>query len=431
MRTRAWPADRLRSVDPRLADAVLALGLTAAAAVAGQQYHPAGWPPFDATAYLLTALVGLPLAVRRAAPVPVLVASCLAFAGYLAAGYQPSLNFWGPAIALYGVAARRPPRTAAACAALTAAVVFYSGQSARELGLLVTVVQALIVPAVVWAFGNGARLLDERNRQLAAVTAQLHREQEWRARRAVSEEQRRIARELHDVVAHHMSVISVQAGMAGYVFPSAPEKARTALGTIAETSQEGLRELRRILTLLRSGGDEEPDARAGAPHADGDRGDERTPYAPIPGLAGLPGMAERVRASGVPVGLRTSGTPRPLPPGVELCAYRVVQEALTNVIKHARSARVEVLVTYLPQTLAVTVTDDGGNKDGKGNSSGRPDPANVAPGPGHGLIGMRERARLYGGTVVTGPRPEGGFSVRLTLPVPAARPAGPENRPPA
>jgi signal transduction histidine kinase len=426
MRTRAWPADRLRSVDPRLADAVLALGLTAAAAVAGQQYHPVGWPPFDATAYVLTALVGLPLAVRRAAPVPVLVASCLAFAGYLAAGYQPSLNFWGPAIALYGVAARRPPRTAAACAALTAAAVFYSGQSARELGTLVTVVQALGVPAVVWAFGNGARRLDERNRQLAAVTAQLHREQEWRARRAVSEEQRRMARELHDVVAHHMSVISVQAGMAGYVFPSAPEKARAALGTIAETSQEGLRELRRILTLLRSGGDEEPDAH-------GDRDDERTPYAPIPGLAGLPAMAQRVRAAGVPVGLRTSGAPRPLPPGLELCAYRVVQEALTNVIKHARSARVEVLVAYLPHTLAVTVTDDGGSGSGRKTSggSGRPDPANVAPGPGHGLIGMRERARLYGGTVVTGPRTEGGFSVRLTLPVPAAPPSGPENRPPA
>lgn len=150
------------------------------------------------------------------------------------------------------------------------------------------------------------------------------------------------------------------------------------------------------------------------------------PYAPIPGLAGLPAMAQRVRAAGVPVGLRTSGTPRPLPPGVELCAYRVVQEVLTNVIKHARSARVEVLVAYLPHTLAVTVTDDGGGRK-TGGSGGRPDPAIVAPGPGHGLIGMRERARLYGGTVVTGPRTEGGFSVRLTLPVPA----GPENRPPA
>ncbi|MFF5808509.1 sensor histidine kinase [Streptomyces sp. NPDC012746] len=420
MRLRVWPADRLRSVDPRLADAALALGLTGAAAVAGRQYHPAGWPPFDATAYALTALVGLPLAARRRAPVFALVASCLGFACYLAAGYQPSLNFWGPAVALYGVAARRPPRTAAACAALCAAVVFYSGLTAPEIGLTVTVVQALGVPAVVWTFGSGARTLDERNRQLAELTARLHREQEWRERQAVSEEQRRIARELHDVVAHHMSVINVQAGMAGYVFPSAPEKARAALGTISETSREALRELRRILTLLRSAADGE-DAEGGG-----------APYAPIPGLAGLRDVAERVRAAGVAVDLRTDGAPRPLPPGVELCAYRVVQEALTNVIKHARHAAVTVLVSYRPHELFVTITDDG-----REGGDGRPDPANVVPGPGHGLIGMRERARLYGGTVDAGPRTEGGFRVRLTLPVaagppPSARPApGPQNRPSA
>ncbi|MCX5407364.1 histidine kinase [Streptomyces sp. NBC_00335] len=434
MRTRAWPAaDRFRSLDPRLVDALLAVGLTGVAAVTGEQYHPAGWPRFDATAHLYTALVGLPLAARRTAPVSVLVACCLAYAGYLAAGYAPSLNFWGPLVALYGVASRRPPRAVAVCAAaLVVAVIFLSGLSEPAMELWVAVLQALCVPGVVWAFGNGARLLEERNRQLAAVTAELYREQEWRARRAVAEEQRRIARELHDIVAHHMSVISVQAGMAGYVFPAAPEKARAALGTIAETSREGLRELSRILTLLRSGGDEEPDGRRD-PTADGDRGDERTPYAPIPGLAGLAEAAQRVRDTGIAVELRTDGTPRPLPPGVELCAYRVAQEALTNVIKHAPAACVDVLVAYLPHTLVVTVTDDGGG-GGAAADARRSDQANVAPGPGHGLIGMRERARLYGGTVVVGPRTEGGFSVRLTLPVTAApdttaRPPGPENRP--
>ncbi|MFF3013583.1 sensor histidine kinase [Streptomyces sp. NPDC057939] len=414
MRFRLRPADRLRSVDPRLADAALALGVTAAAAVAGRQYHPPGWPPFDTTAYLLTAWVALPLAARRSAPVFALVASCLGYACYLAAGYQPSLNFWAPAVALYGVAARRPPRTAAAGAALCAAVVFCSGLAAPEIGLVITVVQALGVPAVVWMFGNGARVLDERNGQLAALTARLHREQEWRERQAVSEEQRRIARELHDVVAHHMAVINVQAGMAGYVFPTAPEKARAALGTISETSQEALRELRRILTLLRSAADVE----------DGEAGS--APYAPIPGLAGLREVAERVRAAGVAVDLRSEGESGPLPPGVELCAYRVVQEALTNVIKHARHAAVVVLVSHRPHGLLVTITDDGA-----GGPDDRPDPANVAPGSGHGLIGMRERAKLYGGTVEAGPRTEGGFRVRLTLPVPAGPYPGPRNRPPA
>ncbi|MFF5970390.1 sensor histidine kinase [Streptomyces sp. NPDC012769] len=399
MRTRARWAGRFRETDPRLVDATVALGLVAATAVVGHQYHPGGWRPFDAQGYLLTALVGLPLALRRVAPVLVLVATCLAFAAYLAAGYQPSLNFWFPAIALYGVAAQRPPRTTAAAAALTALVVLYSGLNAPELGLPASIVQALAVPAVLWLLGNNARRISRRNQKLAVLTAQLREAQEERARRAVADEQRRIARELHDVVAHHMSVINVQAGMADYVFDSAPDTARAALGTITRTSQEGLGELRRILTLLRSGAD-------GVPDTDGD---PATWYAPMPGLARLPDVAERVGAAGVPVDLRTVGVPRPLAPGTELCAYRVVQEALTNVIKHARPARATVLVAYRPSELVVTVTDDG--------RPDHPDPDKLGAGAGHGLIGMRERARLYGGTVDAGPRAEGGFRVCLRLPV--------------
>ncbi|MER7521081.1 sensor histidine kinase [Streptomyces sp. NPDC126499] len=405
MRARARWAGWLCETDPRLVDATVAVGLVAATAAAGHQYHPAPWPPFDTGAYLLTALAGLPLALRRVAPVAVLVVTCLAFAGYVAAGYQPSLNFWFPAIALYGVAAQRPPRTTAAAAVLTAAVVLHSGLTVPELGVLVSVVQAVAVPAVVWAFGNSTRRISRRNRQLAVLSAQLRQAQEERARRAVAEEQRRIARELHDVVAHHMSVINVQAGMAGYVFDSAPDTARAALGTITETSQEGLRELRRILTLLRSEADGTPDGHAGV-DADGEPGSR---YAPMPGLARLPDVAERVRAAGVPVDLRTTGPARPLAPGTELCAYRVVQEALTNVIKHARPARATVLVEFRPSELVVTVTDDG--------RPDQPDPAKLGPPSGHGLIGMRERARLYGGTVDAGPRAEGGFRVCLRLPV--------------
>ncbi|MFI8966547.1 sensor histidine kinase [Streptomyces sp. NPDC053493] len=407
MRTRAVSATWLRDVDPRFVDATLAVGLVAATSAVGHQYHPAGWPPFDASAYGLTALIGIPLAFRRVTPVAALVVSCAAFAWYLAAGYQPSLNFWVPAIALYSVAAQRPFRTAAAAAVLVAAVILYSGLTAPELGVATAVVQALAVPPVVWLFGTSTRRIARRNRQLAQLTAQLREAQEERAKRAVAEEQRRIARELHDVVAHHMSVINVQAGMAGYVFTSAPATARAALDTISETSQEGLRELRRILTLLRTESSVEasPDDPAAEPG---------TGYAPMPGLAGLADMAERVRAAGVAVELRTAGTPRPLAPGVELCAYRVVQEALTNVIKHARPAHAAVLVEYGPAELRVTVTDDGRGRPAPVN---RTDPANVAAPSGHGLIGMRERARLYGGTVDVGPRAEGGFAVRLRLPV--------------
>ncbi|MFG3343691.1 sensor histidine kinase [Streptomyces sp. NPDC048018] len=402
MRIRALWARWFRGVDPRLVDATVAVGLVGATAAIGHQYHPAGWPPFDAPAYALSALVGLPLALRRVAPIGALVASCVAFACYLAAGYQPSLNFWGPAIALYGVAAQRPPRTAAGAAALVAAVILYSGLTAPELGVAVAVIQALAVPSVIWVFGNSARRLARRNRQLARLTAQLRQAQEERARRAVAEEQRRIARELHDVVAHHMSVINVQAGMAGYVFRTEPDTARAALDTITQTSQEGLRELRRILSLLRS---EAADS-GRIPDGSGESG---AWYAPMPGLAALADVAERVRAAGVPVDLTTAGTPRPLPPGIELCAYRVVQEALTNVLKHARPARAEVLVEHRAAELRVTVTDDG--------RPHRRDPAKLPPRPGHGLIGMRERARLYGGTVDAGPRAEGGFRVCLRLPV--------------
>ncbi|MFJ3903746.1 sensor histidine kinase [Streptomyces sp. NPDC090025] len=411
-----WPRwyREVRAVNPLFVDTALALCLVAAAAVVGDQYHPEGWPRFDGTAHLLTAGIGLPLALRRIAPVGVLVASSLAFAGYLAAGYQPSLNFWAPALAFYGVAAQRPPRTAAWAALLTAAVVLYSGLCARELGIAVAVIQAVGVPGVLWVVGNGARLLALRNRQLADLTERLRQEQEARARRAVAGEQRRIARELHDVVAHHMSVISVQAGMAGYVFATEPATARAALDTIAATSQEGLRELRRILTLLRSAaGETDPASPAGAAASGGRPSDAW--YAPMPGLARLSDIAERAAAAGLTVELLTEGRARPLAPGTELCAYRAVQEALTNVIKHAPGARATVLVAHRPSELVVTVTDDGGAPTRPPGR--RPDPANVPTPSGYGLIGMRERARLYGGTVDAGPRAEGGFRVCLRLPV--------------
>jgi signal transduction histidine kinase len=198
-----------------------------------------------------------------------------------------------------------------------------------------------------------------------------------------------------------MSVISVQAGMGGYVFVTDPDTAQNALSTIAATSREALEELRRMLTVLRSA---TPDESAT------DSATDTASYAPIPSLDRLGEVAGRVRAAGVPVELRITGESRPLEPGVELCAFRVVQEALTNVLKHAYPARATVLLEYRPHHLLVSVIDDG---------SHRSDPATIAPVSGHGLIGMRERAKLYGGTVDIGRRTEGGFGVRLILPTSA------------
>ncbi|MFD7426235.1 sensor histidine kinase [Streptomyces sp. NPDC059818] len=403
----AYAARVLRN--KRLVDVGLALAFTVASMLLGREQVPQpGWESLDSWGYALTALVNLPVAARRRVPGTVCLIVCLAWAGYVSAGYWPVVNCLAPLLALYTVTAARSLRTALGCAALTGGVWLYAGLANPASSMATVTVQAAVFPLVICRFGHAARVSAERGDQLAVLTGQLRAEQAERARRAVAQEQGRIARELHDVVAHHMSVISVQAGMAGYVFGSDPDAAHDALRTISDTSREGLEELRRMLAVLRTD----------------DNGDGQGPasYDSVPGLARLDEMAGRVRAAGVPVELTVTGRPRPLAPGVELCAYRVVQEALTNVLKHAPAARAVVVVAYGARQLSVAVTDDGGTGE-------RTNPDRVLPGAGHGLMGMRERARLYGGTVDIGPRPEGGFGVVLTLPTTAsATPQGDEKR---
>jgi signal transduction histidine kinase len=251
----------------------------------------------------------------------------------------------------------------------------------------VLLVQNVFIVATAWLIGNVARAYVERGVRLARLTDQLRREQEARERRAVAEEQVRIARELHDVVAHHMSVISVQAGLAQYVFASDPPTARAALDTVASAGREAQQEMQHLLTVLR------PSHQTTADLDDGP-----------PGLARLDDLAGRVRAAGLPVTVTVEGEPVTLPVHLDLCAYRIVQEALTNTLKHAGPAHAHVALGYAPDALTVTVTDDG---------RAPYDPA----GTGHGITGMSERARLYGGTFTAGLTPSGGFAVTLTLPL--------------
>ncbi|MFJ3175767.1 sensor histidine kinase [Streptomyces roseus] len=396
-------------IRPSTMDALTALAQTGVAVLLGREAVAQGWPPLDLAAYLLVGLVTVPVAVRTKAPVAVCLFTQLMWVVYITAGYWPVVTCFGPMLAVYTVAALCPVRTSAACAALMAAVWVYAGLLGNGPGgsMATVLAQAVVFPAVLWRFGLVAR-------RSAELARQLRRERDERARRHVAEERARIARELHDIVAHHMSVISIQAGLAGYVFDSAPRTARTALSTIQETSAEALDELRRMLDLLRDTGREQPEGGAG-PQAPGRD-------APMPGLSRLAEMAERVSAAGVPVDLRITGDARALAPGVELCAYRVTQEALTNVLKHAPGARVTVALDYRPAHLSVTVTDDG--------AGGRPLQAKLARGSGNGLIGMRERAKLYGGTISTGPCSEGGYAVCLTLPTSARTvPTGEDGRP--
>ncbi|MFC8069618.1 sensor histidine kinase [Streptomyces sp. NPDC057293] len=374
---------------PLAADGLIAAALTTVAVLLGTEAVAQGWPALDPRAWSLVALLTLPLALRTRAPVTVCLAVHACWALYVTLGYWPVVGSFGPMLALYTVASLRPARTTAACAALLAGVWIYAGVVAGAGAMASVVGQAVGFPLVLWRFGYVAR-------RTADLTRRLRAEQADRARREVAEERVRIARELHDVVAHHIAVINVQAGLARFVFHSDARTARTALDTVEGASGEALAELRRMLGLLRADG---------VQGADG---------APAPGLDQLDEMVTRVRAGGVRVALRITGAPRPLPPGMQLCVYRVVQEALTNVLKHAPGADATVELAYHAGEMTVSVTDDG-HADGPRVGA---DSDTIAERGGHGLIGMRERAKLYGGTIVVGPRGEGGFGVLLTLPTP-------------
>jgi signal transduction histidine kinase len=370
---------------PLLVDGALAGSAIVVSVILGHQEPLGPWRGFDGLGYALTCLVNITLVARRRAPVLVLLIYGGLWTVYVAAGYWPVVNSSGAMLALYTIAASRPPRVTAAAATFFGVLWMYGGLARGDNMMATVISQSIVWPAVICYVGNGTRRVVEQGRQLAVLAEQLRRDREERARRAVTDERIRIARELHDVVAHHMSVVSVQAGLARYVLQSDPGTAGSALDTVLGTTGEALDEMRRLLAVLRTGPD------------------DSEPYDPTPGLYRIDGLAQRVRRAGVPVEVVVVGQRRPLAPGVDLCAYRVVQESLTNVLKHAAPARATVTLQYEPDRFTARVIDDGRNEP-----TGRTD--------GHGLIGMTERAKLYGGTLTAAPRPEGGFEVVLTVP---------------
>jgi signal transduction histidine kinase len=221
----------------------------------------------------------------------------------------------------------------------------------------------------------------------------LEAEQEAASRLAVDQERARIARELHDVVTHNVSVMVIQAGAARKVIDATPEQARQAMLAVEASGRAAMAELRHVMGLLTMTGD------GTDPAADAE-------LAPQPGLGQVAALASRISDTGVPVEVTTTGTPAPLPPGVDLAAFRVVQEALTNTVKHAAGARVQVTIDYLPDAVQVEVTDTGGTPTAAAGS-----------GSGAGLIGLRERLAVYGGTLQAGQRPTSGYRVRAMIPV--------------
>jgi signal transduction histidine kinase len=253
----------------------------------------------------------------------------------------------------------------------------------------------LTVPfALAWVIGDSMRTRRAYYAQLEERAERLQREREERSKAAVAAERARIARELHDVVAHNVSVMVVQADGAAYVLDGSPDQAKQALGTISQTGRLALAEMRRLLGLLRQ--------------AD-DSGGE---YVPQPGVDQLGDLIEQVRGAGLPVEFTVAGPVHRLSSGVELTAYRIVQEALTNTRKHGGpTAQATVRLTYGEHKLGMLIEDDG-----RGAPDGTPEEGG-ADGLGQGLIGMRERVSMVGGTLHTGPRPGGGFRIRAELPL--------------
>ncbi|MFF2010835.1 sensor histidine kinase [Streptomyces sp. NPDC058195] len=357
-------------------------------------------PPATWTAYGLTTLTVVPLVLRRRAPVLVLLTVLTAGALYNVAVDGPGqpLPYTG-LVAFYTVAELSSPPKRLGVTVLTAVAVLVSvglgRQDLRELFF------SLFVFAAAYAFG---RLTVTRQAYLRAVedrARQLELTHRIEAEQAVARERSRIAREMHDILSHAVSLMIVQAEAGPVAVRTAPERAEAAFDAISETGRDAMVQLRRMLGLLR-----EPEA---APD---------TPRAPQPGLAALPGLVERVRDSGLAVSYRATGVPRPPGPAVEATVYRIVQEALTNVVRHAGADTVHVLLDHGTETLALTVTDDG-----------RGPGAHRGPGPGLGLVGIRERAAAHGGTATTGPGPDRlGFRVRVAIPRTAPETGGGNER---
>ncbi|ANS66996.1 two-component system sensor kinase [Streptomyces lincolnensis] len=268
----------------------------------------------------------------------------------------------------------------------------------RESGVAGTIALMIFmtVPfALAWVLGDSIRTRRAYFAQLEERAARLEKEREAQSKVAVAAERARIARELHDVVAHNVSVMVVQADGAAYVLDAAPDQAKKALETISSTGRQALAEMRRLLGVLRTG-----------EHQEGGE------YVPQPDVEQIEDLVEQCRGSGLPVDFKIEGTPRPLPSGVELTAYRIVQEALTNTRKHGGpNAGASVRLVYFDDGLGLLVEDDGKGAPHELYEEGGAD------GAGHGLIGMRERVGMVGGTLDAGPRPGGGFRISALLPL--------------
>jgi signal transduction histidine kinase len=372
---------------PKLVDGVLALVLALAGVGSAFSAAPR-WVSLPVAAALV-----IPVVFRRKHPIGAFAAATVVGGVQVLISGQPSPSDLAIVVLLYTLAAYRPRRVSvtglAVC--LAGSVVAVARWAPGRLTLLDTIMVGSILfagPALIaWVLGDSMRYRRGYYASLEDRAARLERDRDAQAQIAAAAERARIARELHDVIAHNVSVMVVQADGASYALDTEPEKARQALAAIASTGRQALAEMRRMLGVLRS--------------ADGETG-----LAPLPGIGQLGELLEQTRATGLAVAFTVEGVPGPLPGGVALAAYRIVQESLTNTRKHGGpNASAQVTLRYCEDMLVLGITDDGRGA------------AAAADGAGHGMTGMRERVALYGGTLEAGPRPGGGYQVIARLPL--------------
>ncbi|GAA3161695.1 sensor histidine kinase [Nonomuraea roseoviolacea] len=375
----------------------------------------------DALGVVLVLLACVPVAVRRRWPLTGLCAALVPETALEGLGYGTGLTGTAGLVMLYSVAAYRG--LAVALGGLALSLALYTASAAAGAGAPAAWSDHLVVVVAlvaVWGVGRSLRLRRAYMEELRDRAARLERARAADRRAARAEERSRIARELHDVVAHHVSVMTVQASAARRVLASDPGLAGEALTAIEETGRMALTEMRNIVGVLRA--------------------DARAELGPQPGTRDLPALVDQMREAGLATGLTVEGAPGPVPAGVDLAAYRLVQEGLTNALRHAGAgATARVTVRYEPHELDVRVEDDGrgpggngsrGSGDGGGHhtdlheigdgglhDADAHEGGGARPGRGHGLVGIRERVALYGGILSIGPRPGGGFEVRARFPL--------------
>ena len=390
---------RLAALPPRrqeqAQDAGLGLALAAVNVVSLLPYRTQLHPLW--LALMLVALQGIPLAWRRSWPVAVMIVIGGVRVAYDQIGFQFAPLPLGPAIAFYTIMDRCGPllRWITAAAAATGIAVSQAAPGHHE---PYDAIYQVMIFLTAWAAGVLSRA---KRASLQAAQSRADRaeaELDRQSRHAAERERTRIARELHDVVAHHVSLIAVQAEAATSLLPGKSAEARRSVEVIGDTARQALTELRRLLGVLR-------------------KPSERAETAPAASLGDLSGVLDQVREAGLAVDFTVVGDPAPLSPGVDLTAYRIIQEALTNTIRHAHATRAAVSLRYEPGYVTVSITDPGrrdGSPDGNGGEPGRPRPP--LAGAGLGLAGIAERVASCGGNLIVGPTQANGFAVTARLP---------------